>query len=68
MKKQDVIKKEARLRRLLRKGGYLLKKSRIKKPNIDNHGGYMIVDGRSNSVVQGAKFELTLNQVEVFVK
>ena len=48
--------REARLRRLLRKQGYLLKKSRIKNPHIDNRGGYMIVDSSTNAVVNGTRY------------
>lgn len=59
--------REARLRRLLRKQGYLLKKSRIKNPHINNMGGYMIVDAQRNFVVNGDRFELDLDQVEKFI-
>lgn len=53
---------ERQLRRALNKHGYSLHKSR-QPVNIDNLGEYMIVDSRSNFVVAGASFNLSLEDV-----
>lgn len=53
---------ERQLRRALNKHGYSLHKSR-KPVNIDNLGEYMIVDSRSNFVVAGTSFNLSLEDV-----
>lgn len=60
----DIIDKklEISLRRNLKKAGYLLRKSR-KPISLDNHGGYMIIDASSNTVVCGSCYELTLDDV-----
>ena len=65
----DVLEqpREARLRRLARRGGYSLHKSRAGY-SIDNLGGYMIVDVYQNFIVDGERFNLTLDDVEVALK
>ena len=60
--------KEQRLRRELEKVGFYLKKSRVKTPNLDNMGGYLICDIVTGGVVEGRKFELSLEDVEEFLK
>lgn len=62
---------EIQLRRKLIQKGYLLQKSRKRKTaenNINDLGGYMIVDANYNAVIAGSRFELTLEDVEIFVK
>ena len=59
-------RREARLRRLARSGGYSLRKSR-RGYSIDNLGGYMIVDDR-NFIVDGPRFDLSLDDVEEWLK
>ncbi len=59
---------ERRLRRQLSKHDYVLQKSRVRTPNPDNQGGYMIIDLYRNVCISGPKFELTLEDVEDFVK
>lgn len=61
------IQKEQSLRRRLLKAGYKLHKSRVKRLNSDNLGGYMIVDIYKHAVAWGSVFELTLEDVEDFV-
>ena len=55
--------KEKQLRRKLAEQGFGLTKSR-KPQGIDNQGGFMITDLKTNAVVQGSRFELTLEDVE----
>ena len=55
---------EARLRRLVRKEGYALSRSRWRFDSIDNFGGFRIVDQFTNCVVAGSRWDLTPAQVE----
>ena len=59
--------KEQKLRKELRKEDYMLKKSRVKNMNAENQGGYMIIHKHTNSVAYGNQFELSLEDVEIFV-
>ena len=65
----DVLeqRREARLRRLARSGGYRLHKSR-RGYSIDNQGGYMIIDNYTNIIVQGSRFNLSLDDVEEWLE
>jgi hypothetical protein len=56
------------VRRRLKILGYRLVKSRVKKININNHGGYMIIEISSNTVISGSKYELTLEDVKRFLQ
>ena len=56
---------ENRLRRRLSTQGFMLRKSRARE-SIDNFGGYMILCGYNGHVVQGSRFELSLDDVEQF--
>lgn len=60
--------REDRLRRALRRFGLALRKSRVVKLNLDNLGGYTILDADHNYVVAGTRFDLTLEDVERFVQ
>lgn len=68
LKFHDENSRKARLRRLLRKQGYRLSKSRVKNTHINNMGGYMIIDCWSNGAVRGVNHELNLDKVEEFIK
>jgi len=57
---------ENRLRRLAKKKGYYIKKSRAKNWNIDDQQGYMIIKLHFNTIAAGEKFNLSLEEVEVF--
>ncbi len=59
--------REARVRRALRKDGFLVMKSRVSTPNLDNLGGYMVVNAR-NWVVLGSRYDLSLEDLEAWVK
>ena len=58
---------ENRLRRQLRKKGYRLEKSR-KDININNKGGYQIIETNSNTLTYGSDYGLTLQNVEEISK
>ncbi len=59
---------EQRNRRVLQKNGYILHKSRARNWSIDNQLGYMIVDGNTNLIIYGNRFDLTLDDVTEFVE
>ena len=60
-------RREARLRRLARRGGYSLHKSRAGW-SLDNFGEFMIVDDDINTIVAGERFDLSLDDVEEWLK
>jgi hypothetical protein len=63
--------KEARLRRVARSVGIILQKSHSRTPEDPSFGGYMLVDARTNSVVEGARdhaFDLTIDEVEYWLE
>ena len=70
MNEQIDAARESRLRSALTRAGYALRKSRAWKhvPNLDNLGGFMIVDRMRNWCVRGQRFELDLDDVEAFVE
>lgn len=53
---------EARLKKLARESGYDFHKSR-KAEGMDNFGGYMLTEIAPNTVVAGARYELSLQDV-----
>jgi hypothetical protein len=57
-------KREARLRRAARRHEFNLHKSRVRNPHTNDHGGYQLVELRTNTVVDGANFDMTLDDVE----
>jgi hypothetical protein len=56
--------REDAARREARRQGCALRKSRIQTPNLDNHGGWMIIDPWQNAIVAGERFDLDLDDVE----
>ena len=55
------------LRRKLNKYGYTIKKSRLAESG-DNFGEYMIVDFHTNCLVRGERFDVSLDEVEDFLR
>ncbi|MDW7730689.1 MAG: hypothetical protein SCJ94_11930 [Bacillota bacterium] len=60
--------RENRLRRHAARLGLRLIKSRAQKYQQNNQGGYMIIDPEMKIPTQGVKFELSLDEVEAFLK
>jgi len=58
---------DARLRRMARRHGYTVRKSRWRLDSPDNFGGYMIVDPASNLVAAGGRFDLTGSDVAAWL-
>ncbi len=60
--------RERRYRRTLAGMGLALRKSRARYQKPGDMLGFMIIDGRSNSVVYGQDFDLGLDDVERFIR
>lgn len=60
--------RESRLRRIARRQGLALRKSRLRGPtHIDDQGGWMIVNPFNNTIVVGEKFDWSLDDVERYL-
>jgi hypothetical protein len=64
----DERRREAKARRMAKAQGYALRKSRARTFSGNNLGGYMIVDPNLNAVVCGERYDLTLEDVEEFLR
>jgi len=58
---------EQRLRRLLKKEGLLLRKSRVRNRQAVSYGGYMIIN-LNNVIEAGENYSFTLDRVESWLK
>lgn len=59
---------EARIRRMARRQGYALRKSRSRSIHADDLGDYVLIDVAGNYCVLGGKFDATLEHVEEFLR
>jgi len=59
---------EMRLRRKVKAEGFALCKSRGRTHNADNYGGYRILDPNLNTIETGQRFDLSLEDVEAWLK
>lgn len=59
---------DSRLRRLAKKSGYALRRSRSRIYSINNRGEYQIVDPFLNAIVAGEKYDLTASDVQDWLK
>ncbi len=60
--------REMKLRNWARRLGISMHKSRSKHLNQDPNQRYMLKDTNQDQVIKGEKYELTLNDVEKFLK
>jgi hypothetical protein len=61
--------RETRVRRMIARQGYLLKKSRRRDPRAVGYGLYRIIDPYTKTVVGGAscaRYTMTLDQAEAW--
>jgi hypothetical protein len=65
---REIKRREDRLRRFARRQGLALRKSRVRRPHLDDHGGYRIIDADRNYIVAGEKFNLTLDDVDDYLR
>lgn len=59
--------RENYLRRMAKRQGLELEKSKAKKWSIENHQGYRVVDPQFNRIEAGEKFNLSLDEVEKYL-
>jgi len=59
--------KENYLRRQAERLGLSMQKSRGKKWSVDNQLGYRVIDPYHNTIIQGEKFDLNIQEVEDFL-
>jgi hypothetical protein len=59
---------ENHVRRLARRAGYALRKSRARNLNLNDHGDYMLIEASRNVAVLGSNFEATLDDIEAFLR
>jgi hypothetical protein len=66
----DPAARESRARHLARRKGYTLRKSRARNVfrRMDDRGGYMLLDTERWCIVLGPQFEVSLDQVEAWLK
>jgi hypothetical protein len=65
----ELTRKEANLRRRLRRHGFTLRKSRTRNERAIDFGGFMIIEDRTGFAVAGANcypFSLNIDDVERF--
>ncbi len=60
--------REMKLRNWAKRLGLSLHKSRTQLPHADPKQRYMLKDSEQNLVLRGEKYELTLDDVEKFLK
>ncbi len=60
--------REVRIRRLARRHGYVLRKSRARKYvlTMNNQGQFMVIQARRNLVVLGERFDASVDDIELF--
>jgi len=59
--------RESQLRRRAHAAGLTMHKSRVHEPNLDNLGGWMLVAAATNSVAGGSRYDLDLDDIEVYL-
>ncbi len=65
---EDDTGREAKLRRLAKRRGYLIRKDRARSINGDHFGDYMVVDADRNFIVLGSRFDATLDDIEEWLE
>ena len=63
---KDYKVREAEVRKVLKRLGLALVKSRARLWNTDNQQGYQVVQRQTNSIAAGENFDLSLQDVEKF--
>lgn len=69
MKTSDKVR-ENRLRRMAKRQGLRLEKSRRRDPKAVDYGGYMLIDIRSNGIVYGSDdfpYQADIDEIEEFL-
>lgn len=56
----SIKSEESRIRRRLARAGYRLEKSRVRKPHLNDQGGYQVINPWTNTVMAGDRYDLDL--------
>ena len=59
--------RENRYRRMAKRLGYVLKKSKARNWNVDNHQQFMLVNAQFNMVELGQRFDASLDDVAEYL-
>ena len=59
-------RREARLRRAAKRNGLVLKKSRARRPDLNDKGRYALLNDR-NVVCLGERFDASLDDIEAYL-
>jgi hypothetical protein len=59
---------EASIRRLARESGYRITKSRRQVDDLDNFGGYVLIDNETNGVVMESRYSASLDEIEHWLR
>jgi hypothetical protein len=54
---------DQRARRAAKRAGLVARKARWRAGTVDNWGGYQLIDAHHNFVVEGARFDLSAEEV-----
>lgn len=68
MRNPEEARREAAARRHLARLGLVLRKSRSRHWSLNDQLGYMVLDPWTNGVVVGANLELSLDDVEEWIR
>ncbi|MCL1806772.1 MAG: hypothetical protein FWG31_03615 [Oscillospiraceae bacterium] len=60
--------RENRLRRMSSRQEFMLRKSKARTWDLTNQRGYLILDAHSGFVVTGSNFNLSIDEVEKFLR
>jgi hypothetical protein len=64
----NVSVSDGKARRAAKERGFLAIKRRWRRGTVDNFGGFMLIEPRSNCVVAGARFDLSPEDVVKYCK
>jgi hypothetical protein len=63
----DIKWREDRVRRIAKRAGMIVRKSRARSENLDNQRGYMVVSAETNMIEWVGRSEMTLEDAESIV-
>jgi hypothetical protein len=66
----DEKNRENRVRRVARRQGYVVRKSRARKyvPTMNDRGEFMLIEANRNVVVLGERFNASLDDIDSFFR
>jgi hypothetical protein len=64
----EVLRQEARVRRMARRQGLALMKSRRRNPEVPDFGGYWLTDPFRNALVFGGDWGASLEEISEYLR